>query len=69
MFKTNEKELFEHELKCYHTKLGYYESQLGLGLRIKKVPRTGKIREALPMMDYISLKAYMKEGINFAADN
>lgn len=61
--------MFEQELICYHTRLGYHESQLGIGLRIKKTPRTGKISEALPMMDYISLKAYMKEGINFSADN
>lgn len=47
-FKTNEKEneIIRKELICYHTKLPFTANQLGLGLRISKIPRTGNIREA-----------------------
>ena len=39
----DDNELFEKELICYHTKLTYKETQLGTGLKVKKVPRTGAI--------------------------
>jgi hypothetical protein len=35
-------------------------NQLGLGLRVSKIPRTGNIREAETFYDYISIKAFIK---------
>jgi hypothetical protein len=40
----SENEIIEKELVCYHTKHTYAEKQLGLGLKISKLPRTGGIR-------------------------
>lgn len=39
-----ENDLIRKELVCFHTKLGFKENQLGLGLKISKIPRTGNIR-------------------------
>lgn len=32
------------QLKCFHTKLNFKENQLGLGLFISKIPKTGLIK-------------------------
>jgi len=40
-----ENDIIKKELVCFHTKLNYKENQLGLGLKISKIPRTGNIRE------------------------
>jgi ubiquitin-protein ligase len=65
----NENDLIRRELICYHTKLSYLENQLGLGLRVSKVPKTGNIREAETFYDYISIKAFLKESINKTSYN
>ena len=44
-------------------------NQLGLGLRISKIPRTGNIREAETFYDYISIKAFLKESVNRTSTN
>jgi hypothetical protein len=36
---------------------------------IKKIPRTGLIQRASPVIDYISIRAYMNEGVNYSVDN
>jgi len=47
----------------------YKETQLGTGLLIKKVPRTGNLQKASPILDYVSIRAFMNEGINYSCDN
>ena len=44
-------------------------NQLGLGLRVTKIPRTGNIREAETFYDYISIKAFIKESVNRTSTN
>jgi hypothetical protein len=55
-----ENDLIRKELICFHTKLSYKENQLGLGLKISKIPRTGNIKEGETFFDYISIKAFLK---------
>ena len=64
-----ENEIIRKEILCYHTKLHYTQNQMGLGLKISKIPRTGLIKEGETYFDYLSLKAYMKEGINYTSTN
>jgi len=67
--KKTEKELIYDELICFHTKLTFAETHLGLGLLISKLPRTGGIRSAEPTLDLISLKAFIKERVKTSLDN
>jgi hypothetical protein len=39
-----ENDLIKKELVCFHTKLTYLQNQLGLGLKVSKIPRTGLIK-------------------------
>lgn len=48
------------QLKCYYTKLNFKQNQLGLGLYVTKIPKTGMIKEAIIFEDYISIKAVVK---------
>ena len=65
----SETELFEKELVCYHTKMNHEENALGIGLEISRIARTGMIKNASPCLDYISLKAFIKEGIRESSTN
>lgn len=65
----DENNIIKKELICYHTKLHFTDNQLGLGLKISKIPRTGNIREAETFYDYISVKAFLKESINRTSTN
>jgi len=65
----SETELFEKELVCYHTKMNHEENALGIGLEISRIARTGLIKNASPCLDYISLKAFIKEGIRESSTN
>jgi len=65
----SENDLIKEELLCFHTKIPYNSNQLGLGLKISKIPRTGLIREAEAYYDYISVKAYIKESVNRTSHN
>jgi len=56
-------------LVCFHTKLTYLQNQLGLGVKISKIPRTGLIKEGEVFYDYVSIKAFMKESMNRSASN
>ncbi len=40
-----ENDILRKELVCFHTKLNYTQNQLGLGVKISKIPRTGLIKE------------------------
>lgn len=54
---------------CFHTKLNHVQNQLGLGVKISKIPRTGLIKEGEVYYDYISIKAFMKESMHKSATN
>lgn len=34
-----------------------------MGLRVTRIARTGGINQVTPMLDYISLRAFLKEGV------
>lgn len=51
------------EFKCYFSKTNFDETPLGVGISVKKKPRTGEISGVVPRMDYISLKAFTKQKI------
>lgn len=61
--KKSSLELFEESLVCFHTKLTYKENSLGIGLNVERIARTGAIQSCSPIMDLVSIKAFMKEGI------
>jgi len=65
----SETELFRKELVCYHTKMTHEENPLGIGLEVSRIARTGLIKNASPRLDYISLKAFIKEGIRESSNN
>ena len=67
--KKTDKEIILDQLICFHTKLSYNETFLGLGVSIARLPRTGEIRSVEPTLDLISLKAYMKESVRHSLDN
>lgn len=54
---------------CYHSKDDHLDNCLGIGLTVTKLPRTGAIKEAIVTHDYISLKAFVKEGIRWSSLN
>ena len=47
----------------------YKDIPLGLGLEVHKVARTGLIKDASPCLDYVSLRAFMKEGVRDSSNN
>jgi hypothetical protein len=49
--------------------LTHVDTCLGIGLSLTRVPRTGAIRQASPILDYVSIKAYIKEGVRNSVDN
>jgi hypothetical protein len=64
-----ENEIIRKEHVCFHTKLSYLQNQLGLGVSISKIPRTGLIKEGETFFDYLSIKAFIKECRNLTATN
>lgn len=64
-----EEEVFAESLKCFHTRLSPQDSPLGVGLNITRVPRTGLIKGATPMLDLLSLKGFVKEGVRMSTIN
>ena len=64
----SEKQIFQKELVCFHTKLTSSETCLGIGITITRIPRTGAINQASPCLDFISLKAFIKEGVRQGID-
>lgn len=59
----SEKNIFQKELVCFHTKLTSKNTCLGIGLSTTKIPRTGAISQASPCLDLLSIKAFIKEGV------
>lgn len=61
--KNDEDLLYESQLQCFHSKMNYDESSLGLGLKISRYPRTRELSTCLPIPEFISLRSFMKQGI------
>ena len=40
-----------------------------MGLRVKKITRTGKIKEVIPTKELLNLKAFMKYGVRTSTDD
>jgi len=64
--QTQYKEEKKKEICCYHRKTSFEEDPLGLGISITKIPRTGEIKGVTPRFDFVSFKAYTKEGLRVA---
>lgn len=59
MVKT-EKQLLKEELVCFYTKTPLREGSLGIGISIKRSPRTGLCMYVNPTMDLLSMRAFTK---------
>lgn len=64
-FKTvdSSEALYEDGLRCFHSKMGLDETHLGIGLKVTTIARNGEINQCQPILDYISLKSFYKNGI------
>jgi len=62
------KELLGEELVCFQTKAPLRESTLGVGVSIKKSPRTGLCMYVNPTMDLMSMRAFMKMKVRKALE-
>jgi ubiquitin-protein ligase/Ran GTPase-activating protein (RanGAP) involved in mRNA processing and transport len=64
-FKTIESPtaVYEDGLRCFHSKMGVDETHLGIGLKVTTIARNGEINQCQPILDYISLKSFYKNGI------
>jgi ubiquitin-protein ligase/Ran GTPase-activating protein (RanGAP) involved in mRNA processing and transport len=70
-FKTvkSEETLYQDSLRCFHSKLGIDETHLGIGLKVTTIARNGEINQCQPILDYISLKSFYKNGIRRSVTN
>jgi ubiquitin-protein ligase len=70
-FKTlkDEQSLYYEGLKCFHSKLGVDENHLGIGLKVTTIARNGEINQCVPILDYISLKSFYKNGVRRSLSN
>mmetsp|Transcript_34673 Transcript_34673/g.53119 ORF Transcript_34673/g.53119 Transcript_34673/m.53119 type:complete len:394 (-) Transcript_34673:2675-3856(-) len=59
MLKTP-KQLLGEELVCFQTKVPIREGSLGIGISLKKSPRTGLINYVNPTLDLMSMRAFTK---------
>ena len=59
----DEHEIYLHNIKCYHCKLNYKQTTIGYGVKNVKLPRTGDIKTCDPIMDYICISCFIKEGL------
>lgn len=60
MMDKKAKELLLEELVCFHTKMPLKANTLGIGISIKKSPKTGKFSFVNPIMDLLNMRAYTK---------
>jgi len=61
----DENDVYYDSLRCFVTKEAYNSgiTELGLGLTVSRVARTGLISICTPALDFISLKSFVKHGI------
>lgn len=53
-------ELLKEELVCFQTKMPLKEGTLGIGITLKKSPRTGLCMYVNPTMDLMNMRAFTK---------
>lgn len=64
--------IYEGETECFFTKRSFLEpdeASLGIGINFIKNPRNGKIHKVNSSLDFISLNAFRKYGVNKCVDN
>ena len=54
------KELLKDELVCFQTKASLKEGTLGVGISLKKSPRTGLCMYVNPTMDLMNMRSFTK---------
>lgn len=59
MMKTP-KQLLKEELVCFQTKMPVKEATLGIGISLKRSPRTGLVNFVNPTMDLMNMRAFTK---------
>ena len=62
------KEAKKQEICCFLNKELFEKTQLGLGINISTVLRTGEIKSVDPSFDFISFKAFSKDRIRYTFD-
>ena len=65
----NDIELYQDSLRCFHSKQSLDETHLGIGLKVTTIARNGEINQCNPILDYISLKSFYKNGIRRSVNN
>lgn len=58
-----EQEIYMDNVRCYHCKLDHTQTTIGYGIKSVKLPRTGDIKSCDPIVDYVCLHCYMKDGL------
>jgi hypothetical protein len=58
--KLKPKDLLLKELVCFSTKMTLLEASMGIGISIKKSPRTGEMMYVNPTLDLLSMRAFTK---------
>ena len=56
----SQKQLLQEELVCYQTKMPLREGTLGIGISLKKSPRTGLCMYVNPTLDLTNMRAFNK---------
>ena len=59
-------ELLFNEMNCFSTKLNLREATMGIGISLKKSPRTGSFIYVNPTIDLLSMRAFTKLKIRTA---
>lgn len=62
-------ELLKDELVCFQTKVPVREGTLGIGITIKRSPRTGLCMYVNPTMDLMSMRSFTKLHIRKSIKN
>jgi len=53
-------ELLQNEITCFSTKMSLKESTMGIGISMRKSPRTGTFLYVNPTIDLLSMRAFTK---------
>lgn len=64
----DERTILHDELICYHTRLTLANASLGVGVSMSRLPRTGEIREIVPSLDLLCLRAFSKLKVRNSID-
>jgi len=62
------KDLLREELVCFQTKMDLKDGTLGIGISIRKSPRTGLIQHVNPTIDLINMRSFTKLKVRKSLD-